>query len=120
MSLNDILKKISQAEKTELSKHEIELASLQDIDKSIEEGRKYSQQGFDFEKKALGTIVDSIDSRRASLVKYNEALSNANDVIKKLRDIGIDDRQVADKIKLINRYISETNQSIKSLQSINF
>lgn len=119
-NINNILKKIAKAEKTELANHEIELATLQDIDKNIEEAKKYSQQGFDIEKRALGLIIDSIDSRKASLTKYNEALNNANDVQKKLREIGIDDRQVSDKIKLINRYISESNQDLKKLQSIKF
>jgi hypothetical protein len=35
MSLNNILKKIAQSEKTELAKHQVELGIMADIEKNI-------------------------------------------------------------------------------------
>ena len=37
------------------------------------------------------------------------------EVIKKMRDIGIDDIKIVDKVEMINRYIDNTNESIKIL-----
>ena len=116
-----VLKKLfsEKEQSVELSEvQKLELASLQDIEKTIQEGVKFSQVGFDAEKKALGFLVDAVDGNKMSVARYNAALNIANDVLNKIREIGLDDKQILDKVTLIKKYISDANKNIKRLEPV--
>ena len=91
MSLNDILKKISQAEKTELASHEVELASATDLPKLY--GNAVSMN-----KDIYGDTFRRVDALKAILNKKDtDALKMISDIdgamidfAKKAKELGID------------------------------
>jgi Rad3-related DNA helicase len=90
MSLNDILKKISQPEKTELAKHEIELGSIQDLEKRVEQ--------FASENKQVVDLIKSLDSVKSKFKQLDKKIASdfkllrddSEKLFKQASDLGIE------------------------------
>lgn len=111
MSLNDILKKIAQPEKTELAKHNVELALVDDFTKQANETvvqgdllkketneieknlNTYFKLKDDLEnqKKSLESRLSAIETRIQNInVGYNRTSKIYQDLVNKTSDLGID------------------------------
>jgi hypothetical protein len=77
--------------KTELGKHEIELALVDDLKKGIAEGKKQEANLYSDFKTALNSVIGKA---REIEVKYNVLLSNINEPLfqseKQAKDLGLD------------------------------
>ena len=91
MSLNDILKKISQPEKTELAKHEIELGSIDNLNKVLEEikgaGRNVAATGRKSVSALVNTTLPIIDTTRK---KIEQARKDYDLISKQAKDLGVE------------------------------
>ena len=99
-----------------IEKHDVELATMQDIDKLTEQGKKSSQSSFDSLMKVKTSISDSIGMAKLSIKQYEDALRLATDTQKKIKEIGLPENEILDKIKFLNNYISKSNDSIKNAE----
>lgn len=90
MSLNDILKKISQAEKTELAKHEVELANINDFNNlatSADGLLKKVNESY----AALEKTIPSVLANGNQFLAVMENAGNLNmELDKKFKEIGLD------------------------------
>lgn len=77
--------------KTELGKHEIELALVDDLKKGIAEGKKQEANLYSDFKTALNSVIGKA---REIEVKYNVLLSNINEPLfqseKQAKELGLD------------------------------
>lgn len=91
MSLNDILKKIAQSEKTELAKHEIELGSIDNLNKVLEEikgaGRNVAATGRKSVSALVNTTLPIIDTTRK---KIEQARKDYDLISKQAKDLGVE------------------------------
>jgi hypothetical protein len=116
MSLNNILKKIAQSEKTELAKHQVELGIMTDIEKNVSTAN--SQLG-----NIKGAYLDLKD-KLSGLKKKSESLNKVKEDILKnkskaeaqAKDLGVDIsgmRQISDA----DFYTSEINDFLKLISN---
>jgi hypothetical protein len=78
-------------EETQLAKHEVELALIDDLNKAIAEGSKNEASYYSDFKLELNKVIDTA---RKIEVKYNVLLSNINEPIfqmeKQAKELGLD------------------------------
>ena len=96
MSLNNILKKISQPEKTELAKHEVELSLMDDLNNEIKLfenlNNSYNEMIKEFEKFSLMKNKLYVGST-AVKKNYDKQMASINKILaqfeKQSRDLGM-------------------------------
>jgi hypothetical protein len=93
MGLNEMFKKIAsiESEKTELGKHEVELGSIDNLNKLLEEikgaGRNIAQTGRKSVSALVNTTFPLIDSTRK---KIEQAKKDYEIILKQTKDLGIE------------------------------
>ena len=90
MSLNDILKKISQSEKTELAKHEVELANIGDMVKLTADANKKLKEFNDYYAQLEKIAPSIIKSGQLYVQALNNARDLYNEIAPKFKELGLD------------------------------
>jgi hypothetical protein len=103
-------------EETQLASHEVELGSIQDLDKMISLGSDESKKGFDLLFKAKGLLTETLSFEKGAIGKYNDALKKAEVINAQVKELGLPDNEIKDKINRINSYIKERNANIKIVE----
>ena len=118
MSLNDILKKISQPEKVELAKHEIELGTIQDVYKEIDTIGVQSQKGFDTTFKAKELLSEAIGYENIVQKKYQDIYVQLTKLKGTIKDLGLPTNEIEDKLKLVKSRITKAEDNLKTLKQV--
>jgi hypothetical protein len=90
MSLNDILKKISQPEKTELAKHEVELGLIDEVKKlQVVANNSYDKAINELKKAA--SVLDSSNTFFTNTIKDSKVtLQNIDKARLMAKDLGVE------------------------------
>ena len=114
-TLKSVFQKIAE-DKTELAKHEVELASIKELDNFVKALQKASSQ-INNNKKNLGAdlreielVVEklkknyntAIENKKAVEVAINNSVKLADAIAKQAKDLGIDVREIKNIPELIN------------------
>jgi hypothetical protein len=129
--VNNILKMISKMEsnanEVKLGKHEVELALIDDLNKSLAEASKNEADYYSNFKSKLNSVI--IEARETE-IKYNVLLSNINEPIfqmeKQAKELGLDIKSTPvykksqDTIKAIEKRKEVIDSIINNIQKFGF
>ena len=109
MSLHNIFNKIAETEKVELAKHEVELASIDEIQ------NRYSELvGKHFGK--ADTLISQAKNELRTFIKEMEGLSKEGvDIAKKAKDLGINVESIPNYNDVMKRIARDKNQAMEDL-----
>lgn len=128
-TLKTTMSKIAQIEqpKTELAKHEIELALIDDLNKGIAEAKKQEANYYSDFKLELNKIIDTA---RKIEIKYNVLASNINEPLfqseKQAKELGLDIKsspvykQANDALKAIETRKEVIDSIINNIKKFGF
>lgn len=105
-NINTILKKIAKSEKVELSKHEVELGVLQDVQKELVTANAGAIKAIDLAKSALKPAQESLRLNKELVVKFEN-------FTKQIKALGIEGPQ-----KEVENGIVQVKENIKMIETL--
>ena len=124
MSLNNILKKISQPEKTELAKHEVELALVDDLKKVVSDYIKANanfQTAFNehrqLDEKFMALKAKAKEYYAFDKKVYTDSQKIINNIKQQAKDLGIDPNGIQG-VKDLYQLIDDGSRSYKTYEAI--
>ena len=117
--MNNILKMISQmdanANEIKLAKHEVQLGSIQDIFKKIENINDESKKSFEILMKAKALLSEAKNYENGIVKQYQSVYIELIKLSKTIKDLGLPTAEIDDKLKLVKGYISENEDTLKNI-----
>ena len=119
--LNNVLSKINKADKTELAKHEVKLASLQNIIKLDDAALKLKDKALAIVKKAKDSLIDASNNTNNVISAFEKIIVEVDALEKSVKDLGVElpneARIARDSAK---REISQFSELKNKVSSIKF
>ena len=105
----------SNANEVKLGKHEVELGSIQDVFKKIENIKDESKKSFDILMKAKALLSDAKNYENGIVKQYQSVYIELIKLSKTIKDLGLPTTEIDDKLKLVQGYISNNEDILKNL-----
>ena len=103
-------------DKTELAKHEVELGLVDDLIKLISKGDTDIKNAFDLRSKGKDLIRQSISNEKLGIEVYSQGLQLGKTILTKMKELGIQDPIVNEKIKYFETKISGSKDRLKFIE----
>jgi hypothetical protein len=104
------------SDKTELAKHEVALALVDDLISLISKGDSNIKNAFDLRSKGKDLIRQSISNEKLAIEVYSQGLQLGKTILTKMKELGIQDPIVNEKIKYFEMKISGSKDRLKVIE----
>ena len=118
-NLNTILNKLGKIEElheTNLAKHEVELALVDDLISLISKADANVKSAFDLRYKGKELIRQSINEEKLAQQIYSEGLKLGKAILTKMKELGIQDPIINEKIKACEYRIAGSKDRLKFIE----
>ena len=112
----EIINKLSDKEAVKLESEKVELALVDDLISIFAKADNEIKTAFALRSKGKDLIRQSINSEKAAIAIYNEGLQLGKSILIKMKELGIQDPIVNEKIKTLNTNIAGGKDRLKFIE----
>jgi len=103
-------------EKVELAKHEVELSLIDDLILIVKKTDEEVKAGFAIRSQGKDVIRKGIQNEKNAIKLSEEGIKIGNNILSKMKELGIQDPIVNEKINFLKTRISGSKDRLKSIE----